>query len=99
MPQMDGGRLIIFTATKKTADDLTVFFSHSETSSSVTCKANQHLLSWFPSFEFQRDLRQDGFPARAIHGDKSQDERDWVLQVFYLFIILFYFIYLFLCFD
>jgi ATP-dependent RNA helicase DDX5/DBP2 len=50
--QMDGGRLLIFTGTKKMADDIT------------------------------RDLRSDGFPARAIHGDKSQEERDWVLSEF-----------------
>lgn len=29
-----------------------------------------------------RQLRQDGWPARAIHGDKSQTERDWVLAEF-----------------
>jgi ATP-dependent RNA helicase DDX5/DBP2 len=28
------------------------------------------------------DLRRDGWPARAIHGDKSQQERDWVLAEF-----------------
>lgn len=50
--QMDGSRMLIFTSTKKMADDIT------------------------------RDLRMDGFPARAIHGDKSQEERDWVLQEF-----------------
>ncbi len=27
-------------------------------------------------------LRKDGWPARAIHGDKGQDERDWVLAEF-----------------
>jgi len=27
-------------------------------------------------------LRKDGWPARAIHGDKGQDERDWVLSEF-----------------
>jgi len=32
--------------------------------------------------ELTRSLRQDGYPARAIHGDKSQQERDWVLQEF-----------------
>jgi hypothetical protein len=37
---MDGSKVLIFTSTKRTADDLT----HS--------------------------LRADGFPARAIHGDK-----------------------------
>jgi len=29
-----------------------------------------------------RQLREDGWPARAIHGDKSQSERDWVLEEF-----------------
>ena len=28
-----------------------------------------------------RQLRQDGWPALSIHGDKSQQERDWVLAV------------------
>lgn len=27
-------------------------------------------------------LRKDGWPARCIHGDKSQKERDWVLMEF-----------------
>lgn len=27
-------------------------------------------------------LRQDGWPALAIHGDKAQNERDWVLNEF-----------------
>merc|ERR1711881_388525 len=29
-----------------------------------------------------RDLRMQGFPALAIHGDKKQEERDWVLREF-----------------
>jgi len=29
-----------------------------------------------------RSLRMDGFHARCIHGDKSQEERDWVLKEF-----------------
>lgn len=29
-----------------------------------------------------RSLRADGFKARAMHGDKGQDERDWVLSDF-----------------
>ncbi|CAO3582655.1 unnamed protein product [Absidia cylindrospora] len=45
-------KTIIFTSTKRTADDITRF------------------------------LRQDGFPALAIHGDKAQNERDWVLNQF-----------------
>ncbi|KAJ9072503.1 ATP-dependent RNA helicase dbp2 [Entomophthora muscae] len=45
-------RCIIFTATKRTADEIT------------------------------RSLRRDGWPALAIHGDKVQSERDWVLQQF-----------------
>ena len=28
-----------------------------------------------------RQLRQEGWPALSIHGDKSQGERDWVLRV------------------
>jgi ATP-dependent RNA helicase DDX5/DBP2 len=47
-----GNKTIIFTATKRTADDVT------------------------------RALRNDGWPALAIHGDKSQNERDWVLEQF-----------------
>jgi len=29
-----------------------------------------------------KQMRMDGWPALAIHGDKSQQERDWVLQEF-----------------
>jgi ATP-dependent RNA helicase DDX5/DBP2 len=29
-----------------------------------------------------KELRVDGWPALTIHGDKSQEERDWVLQQF-----------------
>ena len=32
--------------------------------------------------EITRELRLDGWPALAIHGDKSQEERDWVLHEF-----------------
>ena len=32
--------------------------------------------------QLTRSLQMDGFPARCIHGDKSQDERDWVLADF-----------------
>lgn len=46
------GKVLIFVATKRTADDLTKY------------------------------LRQDGWPALAIHGDKQQQERDWVLKEF-----------------
>ncbi|KAI8969232.1 P-loop containing nucleoside triphosphate hydrolase protein [Mycotypha africana] len=45
-------KTIIFTSTKRTADEITRF------------------------------LRQDGFPALAIHGNKQQNERDWVLNQF-----------------
>ncbi|KAI7907235.1 ATP-dependent RNA helicase DBP2 [Cokeromyces recurvatus] len=45
-------KTIVFTSTKRTADDITRF------------------------------LRQDGFPALAIHGNKQQNERDWVLNQF-----------------
>jgi ATP-dependent RNA helicase DDX5/DBP2 len=32
--------------------------------------------------QLTRQLRQDGWPALSIHGDKSQSERDWVLREF-----------------
>eukprot|EP00882_Tetradesmus_deserticola_P001838 GHRQ01001971.1.p1 GENE.GHRQ01001971.1~~GHRQ01001971.1.p1 ORF type:complete len:457 (+),score=150.30 GHRQ01001971.1:976-2346(+) len=32
--------------------------------------------------EITRSLRNDGWPALALHGDKSQKERDWVLAEF-----------------
>ena len=32
--------------------------------------------------DLTRNLRQEGWPALAIHGDKSQQERDWVLAEF-----------------
>ena len=32
--------------------------------------------------DLTRQLRADGWPALCIHGDKSQQERDWVLEEF-----------------
>lgn len=32
--------------------------------------------------ELTRNLRREGWPALSIHGDKSQSERDWVLNEF-----------------
>merc|ERR1712183_826861 len=32
--------------------------------------------------ELTREMRLDGFPALCIHGDKKQEERDWVLKEF-----------------
>ncbi|PVU95378.1 hypothetical protein BB561_001854 [Smittium simulii] len=32
--------------------------------------------------QIARQLQYEGFPALAIHGDKNQGERDWVLQEF-----------------
>ncbi|CAE1322455.1 DDX5 [Acanthosepion pharaonis] len=32
--------------------------------------------------ELQRRMKRDGWPVMAIHGDKSQPERDWVLSEF-----------------
>ena len=34
--------------------------------------------------ELTRKMRRDGWPAMGIHGDKSQQERDWVLNGKYL---------------
>ncbi|ANB15506.1 DEAD-box ATP-dependent RNA helicase DBP2 [Sugiyamaella lignohabitans] len=45
-------KILIFTGTKRVADDITKY------------------------------LRQEGWPALAIHGDKQQSERDWVLNEF-----------------
>ena len=45
-------KTIIFTETKKKADDLA------------------------------RKMKHDGWPAKCIHGDKSQQEREWVLSEF-----------------
>jgi len=45
-------KTLIFTATKRAADEITMF------------------------------LRQSGFSALSIHGDKGQKERDWVLNEF-----------------
>ena len=45
-------KVLIFTGTKRVADDITRF------------------------------LRQDGWPALSLHGDKAQNERDWVLNEF-----------------
>jgi ATP-dependent RNA helicase DDX5/DBP2 len=47
-----GPKVLIFVATKRTADTLT------------------------------RQLRDEGKEALALHGDKKQDERDWVLSEF-----------------
>jgi len=49
---MDGSKILIFTETKRAADDLT------------------------------REMRVDGWPALCIHGDKKQEEREWVLKEF-----------------
>ena len=35
--------------------------------------------TWLIPLQF---LRQDGWPCLAIHGDKAQNERDWVLNEF-----------------
>ena len=47
-PANHSSKIIIFSETKRGADELT------------------------------RALRYEGFSALAIHGDKSQQERDWV---------------------
>merc|ERR1739845_113242 len=32
--------------------------------------------------ELVKEMRTDGFPALCIHGDKKQEEREWVLKEF-----------------
>merc|ERR1712066_843839 len=34
------------------------------------------------SDQLTKEMRTDGFPALCIHGDKKQEERDWVLKEF-----------------
>ena len=34
--------------------------------------------------DLSRRMKRDGWPAMCIHGDKSQQERDWTLQGIYL---------------
>lgn len=51
-------KTIIFTETKRRADELT------------------------------RGMRRAGWPAMVIHGDKSQQERDWVLKGVLLILVL-----------
>ncbi|KAL4785144.1 P-loop containing nucleoside triphosphate hydrolase protein [Aspergillus varians] len=50
--ETQGSKCLVFTGTKRIADEITRF------------------------------LRQDGWPALSIHGDKQQQERDWVLNEF-----------------
>jgi len=52
MAESQTDKVIIFTATKRTADELSHY------------------------------LKRDGFPAMAIHGDKSQADRDHALKLF-----------------
>ncbi|MCJ1269941.1 ATP-dependent RNA helicase dbp2 [Lobaria immixta] len=52
MDEDPNAKVLLFTGTKRVADDITRF------------------------------LRQDGWPALSIHGDKQQNERDWVLNEF-----------------
>merc|ERR550514_788202 len=49
---MDGSKILIFSETKRNADQIT------------------------------REMRTDGWPALCMHGDKKQEERDWVLKEF-----------------
>merc|ERR1719281_202684 len=49
---MDGSKILVFSSTKREADELT------------------------------REMRTDGWPALCIHGDKKQEEREWVLAEF-----------------
>ena len=40
------------------------------------------IIKWRCRQQLTTHLRKDGWPALAIHGDKSQQERDWVLKEF-----------------
>lgn len=46
----------------------------------VACMRLNAFVGWLP--QLTRKLRTDGYPALGLHGDKSQQERDWVLAEF-----------------
>ena len=43
---------------------------------------NENIILEKVADDLTKYLRQDGWPALAIHGDKQQQERDWVLNEF-----------------
>lgn len=61
---------------RKLCDQLELVMDGSRVLVFVQTKKTADSLTWA--------LREDGWPARAIHGDKSQTERDWVLDDFRL---------------
>ncbi|CZR60029.1 probable p68 RNA helicase [Phialocephala subalpina] len=62
-------KILIFTGTKRVADDITRFLR--QDGWPALCK--------FPSFTI---LKTQLMVSSAIHGDKQQNERDWVLNEF-----------------
>lgn len=68
------GKVLIFVGTKRTADEMTRFLRQECV---PPCPPSQA-----PVAEADPWLRASisGWPALAIHGDKEQRERDWVLE-------------------
>jgi ATP-dependent RNA helicase DDX5/DBP2 len=65
-------KVLIFTGTKRVADDITRFLR--QDGWPALCKS--------PSGSQQHSLRLTLTVSSAIHGDKQQNERDWVLDQF-----------------
>ncbi|THU97923.1 DEAD-domain-containing protein [Dendrothele bispora CBS 962.96] len=57
-------------------------FNHLEKISAENAKVLIFVATKRVADEITKYLRQDGWPALAIHGDKEQRERDWVLNEF-----------------
>ena len=69
-------KIIIFTGTKRIADEITRFLR--QDGWPALCKFFFHLSRSRSRTWFLANL----FPLTAIHGDKQQQERDWVLNEF-----------------
>lgn len=60
----------------------TKLIEHLETISTENAKVLIFVATKRVADDITKYLRQDGWPALAIHGDKEQRERDWVLGEF-----------------
>eukprot|EP00798_Chlamydomonas_sp_ICE-L_P029125 gene29125-32343_t len=82
-------RILVFSETKKGCDILTRqlrtdgFPALGVPLYPTPCPTPDLMPYPYPSaLQLTRQLRTDGFPALGLHGDKSQQERDWVLAEF-----------------
>jgi hypothetical protein len=63
-------------------DDLFRLIKHLEKISAESAKVLIFVGTKRVADDLTKYLRQDGWPALAIHGDKQQQERDWVMNEF-----------------